>query len=396
MQQMSVTALPAWPMRVAKPSLRAWQAPPATPCGVNFVGPVEMASGLGTSARGYVAALDEARVPVSVQPWRAGFEAQQRVPFPRQEGPLHSINLIHLNPDMSHIWLHRLAGLMQPERYNIGIWYWELASTRPEWMELIARFDEIWCASSFMARSFRAVSPRPVKVVRPAVTRAAATGRLTRRDLGLPENAFVFVFMCDAGSRLQRKNPLALARAYLGAFEPRDVAVLLLKFSYANLASAALEDLRALVCGRPDVVVLDRVLSTPELADLWTQIDCYVSPHRSEGLGLTVVEAMQAGRPVIGTSYGGVADLLTDDTGLCLDYRLAEIEKTVEPYPAGFIWAEPDQASIAEKMRWAFENREAAGQLAHAGQNCADNLFSVAATGARVRAEINRIWRAVR
>lgn len=393
---MSVTAPPTGFVRLAKPFLRAWQAPPVTPCGVNFVGPVEMASGLGTSARGYVAALDEAGVPVSVQPWRAGFEAQQRVPFHRQEGPLHPINLIHLNPDMSHIWLHQLSDLMQSQRYNIGIWYWELASTRPEWMELIARFDEIWCASSFMARSFRAVAARPVTVVRPAVTHTPAPGRLQRRDLGLPENAYVFMFMCDAGSRLQRKNPLALAQAYLKAFGPRDGAALLLKFSYANLASAALEHLRALGRGRPDVVVADRVLSTPELADVWTQIDCYVSPHRSEGLGLTVIEAMQAGRPVIGTPYGGVADLLSDETGLCLDYRLAEIEETVEPYPAGFIWAEPDQASIAEKMRWAFENREAAGRLAHAGLNCTDNLFSVAATGARVREEINRIWGAAR
>jgi glycosyltransferase involved in cell wall biosynthesis len=204
------------------------------------------------------------------------------------------------------------------------------------------------------------------------------------------------MFMCDAGSRLQRKNPAALVRAYLDAFEPCDGATLLLKFSYASLAPAALEEMRALVRGRPDVVVLDRVLSTPELADLWTQIDCYVSPHRSEGLGLTVIEAMLAGLPVIGTPYGGIADLLTDQTGLCVDFRLAEIEETVEPYPAGYIWAEPDQTSIAERMRWAFENREAARRLARAGQNCADNLFSMAATGARVREEINRIRKAAR
>ncbi|HWB46307.1 MAG TPA: glycosyltransferase family 4 protein [Hyphomicrobiaceae bacterium] len=358
---------------------------------MNFVGPVEMVSGLGRSARGYVAALEAANVPVNVIPWRAGFEAQQRLEFSRPRAALQPINLIHLNPDMSHVWLHELSNLMQPERYNIGIWYWELSSIRPEWMGLIARFDEIWCASGSMARSIGAVSPRPVRVVRPAVLSERPAGRLRRSDVGLPEQAYVFMFMCDAGSRLERKNPLALARAYLDTFKPDDGAALLLKFSYADFAPQAVRDLRAQLASRPDVVVADRILSPAELADLWRQIDCYVSPHRAEGLGLTVIEAMQAAVPVIGTPYGGVADLLSDKTGLCLDYRLAEIEETVEPYPAGFIWAEPDRASIAKHMRWAFENRRTVHYLAEAGRAAAEALFSLAATSTRLREEINRI-----
>ena len=40
--------------------------------------------------------------------------------------------------------------------------------------------------------------------------------------------------------------------------------------------------------------------------------DCYVSLHRSEGLGLTMAEAMYFGKPVIATAYSGNLDFMND------------------------------------------------------------------------------------
>jgi glycosyltransferase involved in cell wall biosynthesis len=287
-----------------------------------------------------------------------------------------------------------LGHLLIPDRYNIAIWYWELASFRPEWLDVVAKFDEIWCASTFTRRSIGSVSARPVRVVRPAVPARQAPGQTPRRDFALADSSYVFFYTCDVCSRLNRKNPLALVRAFLDEFGPDDGATLLLKLNYPSYDAAAVDALQELVEGRPNVLLIDRVLPAGQLADLWTLIDCYVSPHRSEGLGLTVIEAMHAGRPVIGTPYGGVADFLTHETGLPLDYGLVEIERTVEPYPAGFVWADPKIASIRAQMRWAFENRNAAGSLGEAGQRFVAEMFSVRGTGACIRREIDRIWSA--
>jgi len=380
------------PVSVIKPPLRQWVRSPVRPAGVNFVGPVEVISGLGTSARGYLAALQHAEMAVNVIAWRSGFEHQGRIRTKFPQTTQQPINIVHLNADNSHLWLPKLRDLLTPDRYNIAIWYWELASFRPDWMEVLAIFDEIWCASSFTARSIAAISARPVRVVRPAVPMQPPPGKMTRRDFGLDQERFIFFFVCDVGSNIDRKNPLALVRAYLDEFQPEDGAMLVLKLNYAVHNANAVEALKNLAEGRRDIIVMDKLLPAEQLADLWTLIDCYVSPHRSEGLGLTVIEAMYAGKPVIGTPYGGVIDFMTADTALLLEYGVAEIEETTEPYPAGFVWADPKIASIRSAMRSVFENQGASRLLGEAGRRFAADMFSVRETAASVRREIDRIW----
>jgi glycosyltransferase involved in cell wall biosynthesis len=105
-----------------------------------------------------------------------------------------------------------------------------------------------------------------------------------------------------------------------------------------------------------------------------------------------VIEAMLARKPVIGTPYGGVADFLSPDTGYPLTYKFIELAETIEPYPDGFIWADPDHGSIRQRLREVFENPEKARILAEAGYNRICELFSPFVAGERIASEIRRIW----
>ena len=87
------------------------------------------------------------------------------------------------------------------------------------------------------------------------------------------------------------------------------------------------------------------------LDGLTAACDAYVSLHRSEGLGLPLIEAMYLGKPVIATGYGGVTDFLDDETGFVVHHRLATLQRSHGPYPAGAVWAEPDIAHAAALMR---------------------------------------------
>ena len=47
---------------------------------------------------------------------------------------------------------------------------------------------------------------------------------------------------------------------------------------------------------------------------LFASADCYVSLHRSEGLGLGMVQAMYLGKPVIATGYSGNLEFMNSGT----------------------------------------------------------------------------------
>jgi glycosyltransferase involved in cell wall biosynthesis len=376
-------------------TLRRWVPPTAVRPGVNLIGPVEFISGLGTSARGYVSSLAHAGIKLNVVPWRTGFERLRSLEIFCPSTELQTINLIHLNLDLltklRSLDTPPLMEVASPERFNVAIVYWELTSLLPEWVDVIHRFDEIWCASSFMARSVAAASARPVRIVRPAVEISSVTKK-RRAAFGLTENRFVFFYVADAGSVLGRKNPKALVNAYVDEFEPEEGAMCLIKVHYSDPNSVELRDLLSIAAGRPDVVFMDRLLEAEDMSNLYELIDCYVSPHRSEGLGLTILEAMNAKKPVIATEYGGVTDFVNAETALPLDYRLIEVGGDHDPYPEHSVWADPLRTSLRSAMRRVFVNRDHARDTGLRGHVYVRDMFSLDRTAREIHTEIERIW----
>jgi glycosyltransferase involved in cell wall biosynthesis/ubiquinone/menaquinone biosynthesis C-methylase UbiE len=380
----------------SRPSLRRWRRPQQTNPGVNLIGPVEFVSGLSVSARGFAASLMHAGIPLNVIPWRIGFQRLRPAPVDLPSRELQPINLIHLNLDLMQdrhlLDIPPLAEIASPDRYNIAIVYWELAAVPSEWVDLIHRFDEIWCASSFMAHSIATVSSRPVRIVPPAINPPSAPRQLTRADFGLPQERFIFAYVADAASQLGRKNPRSLIEAYAEEFAPDEGACCVIKLGYSNPYGAETRAMRAMAARRPDIIMIDRQLGEKELSELYELIDCYVSPHRSEGLGLTILEAMNAGKPVIATPYGGVSDFVTRDTASAISYRLIEVGPGRVPYPRHAVWADPMKSSLRSAMRAMFSDRDLAASLGLKGHAFARNMFSLDATACRVRAELDRIW----
>ena len=375
---------------------RKWTHPMSDTLGVNLIGPVEFVNGLGTSSRGYLSCIANANIPHSVVAWRNGFEHLSKldVIYPKQKP--YSISLVHLNLDLlSQGYLDRtpLNKIVTPERYNICILYWELTSVLPDWHDIIHRFDEIWCASSFMARAISAVSARPVKVIRPALDFTSTPSDRDRNSFGLPSDAFIFFYAADAGGIMGRKNPEAFIKAYIEEFPADGRTCCLVKINNTKLAPEEMQRIVGIAHNRSDVIFFNDLLSSEDMSALFSIIDCYVSPHRSEGLGLTILEAMAAEKPVIATHYGGVTDFVTKDTAYPIRHRLIEVGPDSPPYPATFIWAEPDISSISENMRHIFEHQAEAKSVGKKASQHIRNLFSLEPTSVALRAELERIWR---
>jgi glycosyltransferase involved in cell wall biosynthesis len=133
---------------------------------------------------------------------------------------------------------------------------------------------------------------------------------------------------------------------------------------------------------------LDRALSYEDILRLYASADVFVALHRSEGLGLGLMEAMRLGKPVIATAWSGNMSYM-DQTNACLvRYSLIDVEPTVSVYRRAIrgkraVWADPDldhasawiKALADEPDRRLTIGRKAAQDMANYQRQAEDGCF---------------------
>ena len=126
------------------------------------------------------------------------------------------------------------------------------------------------------------------------------------------------------------------------------------------------------VKGARNIRIYDGLFSDEEIVSLHKSIDCLVSPHRSEGFGFNLAEAMYFGKPVIATRYSANLDYMNDANGYLIDCKLTPIRQTVGPYAKGAVGPIPRSIICAYLMRRVFENARgtrAQGSTGRAGDS---------------------------
>jgi glycosyltransferase involved in cell wall biosynthesis len=239
-----------------------------------------------------------------------------------------------------------------------------------------------------MAENIGAVAPVPVIALPPPVQAPAESAAPLR--LGVPEG-FLFLFVFDYLSTIQRKNPQGLIEAFKLAFAPGEGPQLLIKTINGPLRPLAEEEVLWAAHGRSDIHLVDRSLSGAELAGVMAACDCYVSLHRSEGFGLTLAEAMAIGRPVIGTGYSGNVDFMNAENGYLVDYTIARVGPDCEIYPPEGEWAQPSVEHAAELMRRVHEHPEEAARLGARAREDIARMLSPRAAGAAMRRRLEQL-----
>jgi glycosyltransferase involved in cell wall biosynthesis len=350
--------------------------PPGLDIHVRLFGHFSSTTGIGASSRGTAESVAEAGLSFDVVhlPWLE--EHPQPVPVPPPADPAAAgrwkwpVNIVHMNPgDVAALGAQAIAALELSDdarAFTVGIWAWETPNGVPaSWLPLYSAYDEIWAPSTHTAAAVSRTAPVPV-VVMPHVI-APPPPRLGRAALGWPEAAFIFLFVFDALSHIQRKNPAAVIAAYRAAFpEPSAAVMLILKAR--SLAAAELADLVALAGGRPDIAIVTEAWPGERLFAALDACDAYVSLHRAEGFGRTMAEAMAYGKPVIATAWSGNMDFMSDETAYLVPYRLTQLAVADRDFAAGSIWAEPNIGEAAAKMAYLVSHR---AEAAHVGQRAA-------------------------
>lgn len=361
---------------------------------VTVVGWAASPTGVGEACRGNLAALEAAGQEYSLL--SLNHPALDRdEPLLKTSAklvdPRAPVLLLHVNADMMPVVRSQIPVVHQVGKYVVGYWFWELSHFP---LSLAASFegvDEIWAPTRFCQRAFSAVAPCEVRWVPPGV-RPPKTGTVDRFDLGIPSDSFLFFFAFDALSVPERKNPAGLLRAFERVVEemgPSRVH-LLLKISHTEGDPELVKGLRALARDLP-VTILSKAVQRSVLQGLFAASDAYVSLHRSEGLGLPLIEAMHLGKPVVCTDYGGSTDFADESTAWPVRFRLQSLERPQGPYPVGAVWAEPDVEHAAAQMLEVVRSRELRAAKTAAARERVEDLYGLRSAGERLRRELDRI-----
>jgi glycosyltransferase involved in cell wall biosynthesis len=380
-------------LHVAAPASADVAAEPVEeePLGVNVAGFLQSELGIGEAARGLIAGLDAARVPVLPLhgAWRPSSRQEHSYAMFDTAGAAFPINIVCVNADVLSDWAAQAGEAFFSDRYTIGFWWWEVLDFPPEWQDAFGLVDEIWVASQHVADALMPVSSVPItKITMPVGAPAFASSR--RSELGLPEG-FLFLFLFDHHSIFERKNPLGVIEAFKQAFAPDSGASLVIKSINHDHHPDEHERLLLAANEHPDIHIIDNYVSAQVKNSMIASADCYVSLHRAEGFGLTMAEAMCLGKPVIATRFGGNLEFMDDRNSWLVDCEMMPIGPGHSPYPANGKWADPDLNQAARWMREVSSDSDAAQERALRGARHMSSAHSPKQAAPLMRSRLEHI-----
>jgi glycosyltransferase involved in cell wall biosynthesis len=284
------------------------------------------------------------------------------------------------------------------DRLNVAVVWWELAVLPAIWVKTLEVFDVLVAASPFIRATLETHLSNVFTIPATHPLSAPVGIKVSRARFRLPENATIFVTSFEPDSDPERKNPFAAIDAFQRAFTTESRARLVIKLNNAQTMSpilvSTLARLRDKCKDDSRIRIIEETLSYSDVLALYASCDVFVSLHRSEGLGLGLMETMILGKPVIATAWSGNMAFM-DHTNSCLvGYKLIPVNAT-SPVYASFngttTWADPSLEQAASWMRRLADDPESRTSL---GRKAAMDMaaFQNHAKKAKFADEIRAIW----
>lgn len=326
------------------------------------------ASGIGESARKCADALEKwgcepIRCDLSYVFGQADLDPMETN---AQDLTSADVVILHLNAPETKKALLEL-GLHRFKRTKvIGYWAWETSYLPESWVSVARYVNEVWVPSRFIAETVAARVDCPVRVCPHTFSAPEIEPPQFQKQSGLH-----CLCMADGFSSFFRKNILGAIQMFQSAFPQSADAKLTVKTRNLSPSDPVGQQI-AEAARRDDRITLNNAnLSMVEQRALMQSCDVVLSPHRAEGFGLVIAEAMTMGKVAIATGWSGNMQFMTSENSIPLPYALVPVDDPNAVYPADpdSFWAEPDIAFGASKLRELAldtERRFDIGQMAKA------------------------------
>ena len=258
------------------------------------------------------------------------------------------------------------------DRLNVALVWWELTVMPELWVRALELFDVVVAASPFIRATLETHLSNVLTI--PAIHPFSLPDGITesRARFGLPKDVVLFVSSFEPRSDPERKNPFAAIAAFKLAFANDSRANLIIKLNNATGAGPILAPILAKLkhqCDHdPRIRIIDETLTYADVLALYASCDVFVSLHRSEGLGLGLMEAMALGKPVIATAWAGNMAFMNHTNSCLVRYKLIPVEATLQLYSkhrlaSSAMWADPNLDEAAAWMAKLVDDPEMRASL---------------------------------
>jgi len=325
--------------------------------GVNVLGFVNSELGLGVACRTLIKSLDKQGIPHKINELPSSNISGSY--YRPDDESLYETNIICCNPDLDFLVLTGEEYVR--DKTNIGLWFWELGTLPDKWKQAAAIYNEIWVNSRFCEDTLtRELPGTRVRYIKPEIAVPEARDIGVCKDyFGIARQTMVFLFVFDGNSDYFRKNPDGVIKAFSRAFSKESNVSLVIKTH--NMENEYIQKLHELIGEDTRIQIYQDSFSAKDINTLMNACDVYVSLHRSEGLGLTILDAVLLEKPVICTGWSGNTDFFQDTYSGLVNYELVDVvdaSRYRKFFPSGTVvqWAEPDISTAAEKMNECHAN----------------------------------------
>lgn len=332
-----------------------------------------------------------------ISPSRMPSSRRFDLPESKSATPSSPLSIISWNGDAYNIIGRSVPSSWFQNRRIVGVWYWETEQDPPpahregyQWV------DEIWVTSQFIADSLSRTAPVPIRKFPHLMKQLVVPDPLDLPE-SLQNDRFAFLFSFDFRSVARRKNPHAVCESFIRAFpSPSPSGPLCVIKSLAGQSHHELEwlEITTRYRHRPDILFIDGWMTPVQRDSLMARANCYVSLHRSEGLGLTLMESMSLGKPCIATGYSGNLEFMTPENSWLIPYQTVAVGAGAPPYPPKHTWAEPDIPAAAAAMKEVYASPELAHKKGLLGQSTIQTRHGIEAVAARLRELMSQVMAA--
>ena len=324
--------------------------------GVNVIGYINSEFGLGHMSRCFIDAIQKSEIPMNIIEKKLNNKNTSNY-YKTYNKFDYSVNIHSYNPSTENSNFKELF----KNRYNIGIWFFELETLSENWKKLSENYDEIWATTSFLEDLFK--KELPGKKVRRINHPLPSVSKLDKNEsksyFEINRDGFVCLFIFDFHSDFYRKNPLAVIETFQKTFKNEKVRLIIKSHSgtteQVNLINQKIKsDSR--------ITHYSENWPSKDINILMNACDVYISLHRSEGLGLTLLEAIALEKPTLCTNYSGNLDFCKPEWSELVDYEMIEIDKNSDYFKhygmqnKSVKWANPKVEEASLKLRKIYDN----------------------------------------